>query len=250
LTKKQLVDIRTEFNTIEARTDRMVLTYTGHRFKNELAREYAQHGFTRRVGTLHRCLVNLFKIIPPGAVKIPTRTKLYDSQIQIQSFIANVFGCVDNLAWVWVYERELNSKIKRTQVGLRKSNTQLRSSLSAEFRKYLESLDNWFGYLTEYRDALAHRIPLYVPPGGVPPRNIDAYNDLMLRINAALNRLDTSEYDRLSTEQSRLLVFQPLMTHSIHETTAHYAFHVQMLADFLTVEELGMKLLSELKSVS
>jgi hypothetical protein len=33
---------------------------------------------------------------------------------------------------------------------------------------------------------------------------------------------------------------------SIKETTAHFAFHVQMLADFLTVEELGHKMLLEL----
>ena len=36
------------------------------------------------------------------------------------------------------------------------------------------------------------------------------------------------------------------MTHSINETTAHYAFHVQMIADFMTVEELGQKMLLEL----
>jgi hypothetical protein len=36
------------------------------------------------------------------------------------------------------------------------------------------------------------------------------------------------------------------MTHSVSEATAHVAFHVQMIADFLTVEELGRKMLLEL----
>src|SRR5258705_3509371 len=38
----------------------------------------------------------------------------------------------------------------------------------------LSKLDTWFEYLVEYRDALAHRIPLYIPPGGVRPALVDA----------------------------------------------------------------------------
>jgi hypothetical protein len=62
----------------------------------------------------------------------------------------------------------------------------------------------------------------------------------------ALNRLEPEEYFRLLEHQQKLLVFQPLITHSISETTAHFAFHAQMIADFLTVEELGEKMLIEL----
>ncbi len=99
LKKQQIADIRAKFATIEGRTDQIILSVTGHRFQNELAREYAQHGFARRVGTLRRCIQNIFRIIPPGTVKVPSRDRLYDGQIQVQSFIANVFGSVDNLAW-------------------------------------------------------------------------------------------------------------------------------------------------------
>jgi hypothetical protein len=101
--------------------------------------------------------------------------------------------------------------------------------------------------VSEYRDALAHRIPLYVPPGGIPTRNVDAYNDLEVRIRDALYvRGDGFAYERLKVEQEKLLIFQPLITHSITETTAHYAFHCQMVADFKTIEEIGYKLLEEL----
>jgi hypothetical protein len=66
-------------------------------------------------------------------------------------------------------------------------------------------------------------------------------------MNESLNILNPYEYKTLSTEQSELLVFQPLITHSIRETKAHYPFHVQMIADFLTIEELGQKMLVELR---
>jgi hypothetical protein len=111
-------------------------------------------------------------------------------------------------------------------------------------------MDVWLAYIIEYRDSLAHRIPLYIPPGGVRPKDIGQYNELMDAINGALNRLDPKEYERLSAEQSKLLVFQPLITHSVNETTAHFAFHVQMIADFLTVEELGRKMLLELATAA
>jgi hypothetical protein len=59
-------------------------------------------------------------------------------------------------------------------------------------------------------------------------------------------RGDGFAYQPLTEEQEKLLVFQPLITHSITETTARYAFHVQMLVDLMTVEEIGRKFLDEL----
>lgn len=158
-----------------------------------------------------------------------------------------MFGSVDNLAWVFVHERGLDAKIPRGHVGLRKANVKVRAALSEEFQTRLDEMEGWFGYVTEYRDALAHRIPLYIPPGAVPTRNLDKYNDLMMRMNRALNNLRPHEYERLSAEQSKLLMFQPMITHSVRETTGHFPFHIQMIADFLTIEELWQKMLVELK---
>jgi hypothetical protein len=192
----------------------------------------------------------VFKIIPPGIIKIPSRDRLHDAQINIQAAIANTYGCVDNLAWVWVYERGLSKDIKARQVGLRKHNTQVRASLAAEFRVYLDTLEGWFEYLADYRHALAHRIPVYIPPGNVRPKDVDAYNDLQLQMNEALNRIRPYEYERLSAEQGKLLVFQPVVGHSLSEMKAPYYFHPQLIADFFTVEELGQKMLTELKALT
>jgi hypothetical protein len=233
--------------TIERRYSRLLLAFShNHRFKKENAWEYANQGFMRRVGTLRRCIENVFSLIPPETEEIPNRQVLYDTQINVQAFVANVYGSLDNLAWVWVYEREL--EIQRNRVGLRVQNTELRGTLSEAFQLYLISRDEWMEHVIEYRDSLAHRIPLYIPPGGVPQRNVDAYNDLSGRMQEALYvKWDPPEYKRLSAEQEKLLIFRPMMTHSVKETTAHFPFHAQMIADFLTVEEFGYKMLDELK---
>jgi hypothetical protein len=245
---KQVSDIKAKFATIGRRTDRLMVQFTSFAFANDEAREYACHGFARRIQILRRCVQNVFKIVPPGTTKVPARERLHDAAINLQAFVANAYGCVDNLAWVWVHEKGLAKEIEARQVGLRSHNTRVRRSLPLEFREYLEKLDDgWFPYIAEYRHALAHRIPLYIPPGGVRPKDVEAFNALTQRMSEALNNWRSAEFERLSVEQNRLLIFQPLMTHSIRETRAHFAFHAQLIADFLTVEELGWKMLAELR---
>ncbi len=244
--REYLVELGKKFETIGPKTDRLLLRFVAHQFADQKAREYAHHGFARRIQTLSRCIHNVFKILPPGTVKVPSKTRLYDAQINVQSAIGNTYGCVDNLAWVWVHECGVAQGIDRAQVGLRKHNKRVRSTLSAELRTYLDSLEGWLEYLVDYRDAFAHRIPLYIPPGSVLPKNHDKLRELEDRKTAALNALQPLEYERLDEEQSKLFVFQPLVGHSFTEMTATFAFHPQLICDFLTVEELGEKMLGEL----
>lgn len=248
--KQQLSDIRAKFDTIERKADRLMVQYVSYPFNDSLAKEYAHQGFGRRLDILRRCIQNVFKLVPPHTARVPQRPKLYDAQINIQAFITNVYGGIDNLAWTWVHERGLADSIPRSQVGLRKRHGEVRSSLSVELQAHLATLDSWFEYVVEYRDALAHRIPLYIPPGGVRIKDADLYNALSLGMAEALNRQDGDEYWRLSDQQNGLLMFQPLITHSVNETTAHFAFHAQMIADLLTVEELGEKMLREFRRVT
>jgi hypothetical protein len=241
----QIEDLLDAVEQLQSKYDRLVLTFSHRAYSSDKAAEYARHGYMRRVGTLKRCIENVYTLIPPETDVIPDRSVLYDAQINIQAFVANVYGAIDNLAWIWLYERGLDTKIHRTRVGLRAKHTDLRATFSDSFRAYLQKIDPWLEYQIEYRDALAHRIPLYIPPGMV--KDTDAYNDLSRRMTEALYvNCDGFEYQRLSADQEKLLTFQPLITHSVTETTAHFAFHVQMIPDFNTVEEIGYKLLDEL----
>jgi len=234
-----------EVATIGDKSDRLMLTYSGFPFKNDQARHYAHQGFGRRIQVLRQCIDNVFRIIPLAPSRFRRKRRLCDAQINIQAFLANVYGSIDNLAWIWVFERSLEG-ISRRHIGLGKDNKQVRASFSTELRAYLDSLDEWFDYLGEFRHALAHRIPVYIPPGMVLRKDADAHNDLTMKMTSALNQLDPYEYERLSLEQNKLLVFQPMVAHSTVETKAPYVFHPQMINDFLTVEALAEKILSEL----
>jgi hypothetical protein len=246
--EKHLEELQAKFKTIDGRTDDLLLKYMGHQFTNQRAKEFAYQGFCRRVQTLRRCVKRIFEVIPPETVIVPDRDRLYDAQINLQAFLANAFGAADNLAWIWAYEHNLADKIKHLQIGLRKKNTELRTSLPKECRSYLESIDEWFGYVTEYRDALAHRIPPYIPPGAVAQSNATAASELQEQMNAALNAVNPFEYERLAAEQAKLFFFYPMMTHSLQETAGVVYFHPQIIEDFGVVEEIALQILRALRN--
>jgi hypothetical protein len=153
-----------------------------YKFGNEQAKEFALHGFSRRLSSLVRCIANTFRAIPPELDGVPTSDATLDAAIQVQTFIINVFGCLDNLAWVWVSERNITkangAPLPPEWIGLRTPNMLVRTSLGEELHRYLESITEWFEYLEDYRHALAHRIPLYIPPYAIAPNNEGRYRDL------------------------------------------------------------------------
>ena len=248
--QEALQQLEEEYLTVSGKYAGLLEAYLKRNYNVARAQEHAQHGFSRRLKTLARCIENTFEILPLDQVDLPTSEELSDVNINLQAFIFNVFGCVDNLAWIWVCEKNFTrndgSPIPNERVGLRKKNTLVRKSFSPEFLGYLDGLDEWFNHLENYRHALAHRIPLYVPPYMITKDKKAASRNFEDRKTDALKRLAFEDYDRLSAEQEALGVFIPLMTHSFGEKAKSVAFHPQLLADFNTIEELGRKFLEEL----
>lgn len=241
---KQFHEQRSE---LAGKCQRLMTRYVSRIYKDPQAREHAPQGFSRRIEALVRCLDNVFRTLPPDLAGLPTREALLDATINLQSFVFNVFGSLDNLAWIWVSENGLTkkdgSRLPDTRIGLGNGNKLVRGSFSNDFQKHLTGLDGWFDYLEGFRHALAHRIPLYIPPYVVSPEKEDAYKTLETRL---MIESDPEEYERLSAEQKALATFVPCMTHSYEEKAKPVVFHSQMLIDFLTVEEIAHKILEEL----
>ncbi len=217
-------------------------------YKDARAEEHAQHGFSRRLGTLIRAVDLVFDLLPPELDAIPERDTVVDATIAIQSFMLNTFGCLDNLAWIFVYEKGVT---KRDGAALDPQSVSLGSKavlarFSKEFSDYIASRDDWFKAIKDFRDALAHRIPLYIPPFIVTPDVVDEYNQLERASGDAMRGGAFEEYHRLQAEQKKLGRFRPWMTHSRTENAHPIAFHPQLLADFNTVDEFGRKMLEEL----
>ena len=104
--------------------------------------------------------------------------------------------------------------------------------------------------VNKFRDALAHRIPLYIPPYAVEKSKLEEHNRLEQKATAALARGDHVAYDQLGDEQKKLGEFRPWMRHSFYEQSPTIVFHYQLLTDYATIDELALKLLEELEAYS
>jgi hypothetical protein len=94
----QLAELNDGYATVTPAYERLLGEYLSLRLTNEAAYEYVRHGFVRRLGTLKRSIENVYSIYPPERSDKPTRDECLDLAINLQSFMFNVFGCIDNLA--------------------------------------------------------------------------------------------------------------------------------------------------------
>ena len=162
---------------------------------------------------------------------------------EVQAFVFNVFGCLDNLVWIWVEERNVKNPkdgkdLPPGFVGLRPKNEIVMASLDVDVRKYLNSGDRWFEYLENYRHALAHQIPLYIPPYGPRPGHEGRCREL----EVALAELH-GDLEALRRERDQLILFKPYIMGSFTGGAKPMPFHWQMLCDFKTIEAISAKML-------
>jgi hypothetical protein len=246
-----LADLREQSRSVPGKQAALQARYLQKVFLQDRAREFAHHGYVRRLNTLARCIENVFTLIPPERTEpIDSKVKS-DAEINIQASVFNVFAAADNLAWIWVVEKavrkEDGTELPDTWVGLRRTNRAVRAALPQKLREYVASMDAWFDMVDNYRHALAHRIPLYIPPYMVDPANEAAYQALETAKNVALfSRGNLEEHDRARADQKQMEFFRPWMLHSIGEGARPLVFHPQLIANFNTIEEMGRKFLDAL----
>jgi hypothetical protein len=78
-------------------------------YKSDRGAEYAKHGFCRRLETLVRTIDQVYELLPPAQEEIPDRENVVDATIAIQAFTMNSFGCLENIAWIWLYEKNVKN---------------------------------------------------------------------------------------------------------------------------------------------
>lgn len=211
------------------------------------AREMAEHGACRRLRDLEHCARRVWERIPPNDDS-PTRDDIFDATMFIQAFVVNVYGAIDNLAWIWTYEKPVlghdGTALTPFAVGFRPKNKVVRQSVSDETRAFLAGMDDWFGLLESFRDALAHRIPLYVPfltITGAATEELKAFQEETMAPGWTYER-----WNAVMVKVRELGNFEPLMTHSVF-TAPRVPFHQQMICDLATVVALGELIFADLE---
>lgn len=226
-----------------ASADALILSYLRRKYGTEGAYEYSRHGLSRRIGALQHTLERTFSILPPDIRGFADKYARKDAEAFVQCFLVNVYGALDNIARIWCIETNVRSAkgdpIPDGMIGFGPKNTLVRKSLPENIRVYLEGCDSWFRYLESYRHAVAHRIPVYIPPSVLNDKEAAEFDRIESAIVQANKVGDFVRWSKLIDEQKTLGRFAPVIMHSFGESARPVALHAQMIADIATVVEIG-----------
>ena len=209
---------------------------------NARAKEHLIHGAARRLKVLRRSLANVFRLFPPQHRTPLEPETVQDVEINLHAFVINLYGIFENLAWSYVLRHDLESKIgNKNKVSLFLRDTQ--KHLPAAVRDYLISptMLAWQKeYLKNYRDSLAHRIPLYIPPATFTPEEGEQYSRLESEKLENIKNRNWEQLDEIYAKQNELGRACPVFLHLLSETgklDRPVYLHPQMICDVQTVLE-------------
>jgi hypothetical protein len=243
-TDERLKHFENEYEKVTSGLRKLIevfLTKISPKLKNQRAKEYLEHGVCRRIRVLERSIERIYEIFPPSRKDKLTRDELADVQIYLHAFVINLFGILDNLAWVYVLEHNLEAEIGgRKGVGLYAKGTQSILPLNLKAYINLDSTKEWHEkYVKNYRDALAHRIPLYVPPLIVTDAEAAKWKELDGHTWECIRNHEFEALEDLEREKESLGVVCDMFSHSLSESESKTVYiHPQILVDGATVLEL------------
>lgn len=205
-------------------------------------KEHLLYGVARRLNILKRCLENIFNEFPLAAKKPLRRDVVYDVQINLHAYVMNLYGIFDNWAWSFVYRHDLLGDVGgKHGVGLFRES--LTKHLPEPLRDFLASdkITDWHEkYLKSFRDALAHRIPLYIPPAEFTKEEGERYNEIENKKMELIKAMEWKKFDELYEEQENIGRPSFVFLHSFEgEPSKPVLFHPQLLCDGLAIVEFG-----------
>lgn len=207
--------------------------------KTERAREFLQYGVARRLRIIQRCISNICGIFPVQRTELLDEDELGDVGINLHAFLINTHGVPDNLTWVYLLERAIHLEPRHIGLFNRRTESYLPKEVLAHVKS--ERMTKWHTeYAKNYRDALAHRVPPYVPPYVLTREHRVRYEKLEEETIVATKAGDVDRALALAEEQATCgdvcLTFA--QTFSDDQACNPVYLHAQLIADTRTVLKL------------
>lgn len=213
--------------------------------QSDAVQNYVTYGVGRRLGVLRRSIENIFRVFPPETTTVLVRADVSSVEMSLHAFVINLSGIFDNWAWAFVHRHDLLSEIGgRRNVGIFKARTQ--TFLPEELQAYLNEgkTAQWHEqYAKNYRDSLAHRIPLYVPPAIWTNEDKTEYDRLEAEKKRLIQARDWERLDEVWAEQNQIGSPCHYFMHGYSEDADDHqvVLHPQIICDGMTVVEFGNK---------
>lgn len=231
-TKEQIQKLYDNYEDFLIKYDENFHSFLTFNLKVTRAREFLQHGFLRRLKTIKNCIQDIFIIYPPERDELLTDDERHTLEVSAQAIVIHTFGCLDDLAWI--YKEEKNIIINKLCVSLFNDKFQ-KLIVNEPLINFLnkEKIKSWFENTCKTnRDAIAHRIPIYIPPAQILTENIKRYNEIEKMLGT---ETDLKKCQKLYEEQDNLSIICPIYRHSIGENAPLLYLHQQLVDDARTV---------------
>jgi hypothetical protein len=92
----QLEELQQGYSTVNSAYERLIDEYLSLRLTNETAHEYVRHGFVRRLGTLKRCIGNVYRytylrgLISPQGMSVLTSASTCRASCSMSSVASTI----------------------------------------------------------------------------------------------------------------------------------------------------------------
>jgi hypothetical protein len=239
---KQLDDLKMDYVNLQLKNA-----------SNSKVTEYIMHGFLRRVGILEVCIAEVLKIFPFDLTKLPNNNgnSVGLLTIFLQAHIVNICGALDNLARI--YNHIFDLQLTKHDISLfkiennKKEKCPLYQKLPDDLKQKIEKYRKWHdNYLQNYRHALMHRVPLYIPKA-ITHDGKWCYEEIQKKKQEIPNDISSKEIlskmISLEKDQEKLFLISNEMTHSYSEPESKpMKYREQMIADLLTLIVIAKEL--------
>ena len=208
------------------------------------AQEYLVHGVGRRLNILKTCITNIYDAYPPDIKELISDKDRVTTEINLQCFVLNLYGYVDNFARVIFEEKNIPYTAPK-EISF--ENKSLENYLSSDFINYIKSdvHKSWIEYLKDFRHSLCHRIPFYIPPYSIDPKDKEEYENIINAKFNALAQCDLLTVKKLEQNEKEICRNFSVITHSYSEKSSLVLFHPQIFCDWLKIVEFTKKIFDE-----
>lgn len=196
---------------------------------------HLNEGVSRRLMVLHDAACAVFQLIPPSNT-CSSRATIRNATLALHAFLINAVGIMDNMAWSYLYWHGIDSEFRQLEVDLFKRKLQQRIPEAWERHLTSPGMVDWQNsYLKPYRDALAHRIPPYIPETFSPQETAELQR-IDAAVEAAMRTDHWAKAEQLLDQKEAMLGHAYTFVHSLTPPIRPLILHPQLMADFATIE--------------
>lgn len=190
---------------------------------NPRAIKHASHGICRRLLMLRINLIHLLRMCDRLADRPLYGDSGHELSTHLNSFYIHLHGLLDNVAWMLAHELNLFNGVSedkssdRRKVGLFRPEFQEQLNNPSATR-FISSKKDWYDATKDWRDPIAHRIPLYAVPCVFTNDEKAEFERLSHLASEALQAGDAEQSDHYLSAKMRLGTYHPIFA---HETSGH-----------------------------